>query len=185
MIPDSEDTATQITNRIEPDWARGVTHFLTWKTDTTRSTGGIEQRTSRRATGRKAMEFFVDGMDQARAIDLLGTHEGWADGPLLVPWWPEGLRLSIDMVSVTEAQVEVEPFDWATVGDQILIGDEVREITNIVDRVVTLQALGGSTQKTAGTWVYPMRRAALDRPDAAVRMIRHDAAREVLRFVAF
>jgi len=184
-VTDSNDTALTLTTSIFPDWAQGVRHFTTRPVQVNRSRSNIQQRISRSTRAKKAMEITVDGLNQAQSENLFDTIENRGRGALLVPWFPEGLRISVGMASTTELQLEVEPLDdWGTAtGTQILVGTETREIVSIAGRVVTLTADGGATQQDAGTWVYPMRRAVLDRPDDALTVIRHDAARQKLRFI--
>lgn len=179
----SEDTALVLTTTVFPDWSQGVRSFYTYEGATITAASGNEQRTSRRARARKAMEYTVDGMTANQSRDIFSVLENRGAGPLLVPWFPEGKRISVTMSAVTQAQVEVDPLDdWLEIGDRILIGTDLREVTGIADRVLTL-ATGTFTLWPSGTWAFPMRRAAIDRPEDSVAVIRFDAVAQRLRFV--
>jgi hypothetical protein len=183
-ITDSEDAVLVLSTSIRPDWAQGVTNELKYTTAITTSHSGIDQRSSRRVTARKVMEFTVDGLSRAQSQEIFSVLENRGRGALIVPWWAEGLRLSVTMSAGTSCQVEVFPLaDWLDIGDRILIGTDIRIVTGITGRVLTLQALGGAILWPAGTWAYPMRLAVMDRPEKAASIIRFDAARQELRFV--
>jgi hypothetical protein len=183
-ITDSEDAPTTVTTELAPDWSQGVSNFVKYRTQMQQARSGVEQRRALRNHGKRVQEYFIDGMTQAETENLLEQLDTRSSGAFLIAWWAEGLRLSITMATVNTAQVETEPLaDWAGVGDTILIGDETREISAISGRVLTLVAKSGATQKAADTWVYPMRLAVFDRPDETLTLIRHDAARQAIRFV--
>lgn len=187
-ITDSEDTPNELTSQVYPDWWAGIDHFTAYRSQANRARSGSEQRVSGGPRCWKAMEYVVDGLNQAGAINLMASLENRGRGPLLVPWWPDGLRLSTTMATVNSAQVEVTPLaDWLAGGSnpKVLIGDQVRTVTGLVDRTLTLAALTGAVQYGAAIWVYPMRPCALDNPDDALTIIRHDSKRQRLRFVAF
>lgn len=183
-IVDSEDTPLSLTTTVFPDWAAEVVHRTSWTTNITKATSGLEQRQSASSRPRKTMEFTVDALSRAASQDIMSALENRGAGPLLVPWFPEGLRVSTTMSSATSVLVEVAPLDdWLPEGGKVLIGDQIRTCTGISNRTLTLQAMTGAELKAAGSWVFPMRLAAIDRPDDSASIIRFDAARTSLRFV--
>ena len=186
-FPTSESTPLALTTSVFPDWSRGVRSGWTFENAMSTAQSGLEQRFNRRTAPRKTMELTVAGLSRARNEGIIEILENRTAGPLLVPWFPEGLRVSTTMGSGTSVQLEVAPLsDWMPDDtDRVLIGDELRVVTGISDRTLTLEAMGGATLWSAGTWVFPMRLAAIDRPEEAVNLIRFDAAEQNLRFVQF
>jgi hypothetical protein len=186
-IPDSDDSPLVLTTSIFPDWSEGVRNFTIWTGGQNQTRANLEQRISHSATAQKAMEITVAGLNQAQAENLFSTMENRGRGPLLVPWFPEGLRLSSSIAAAAgTAQAESAPLpDWLKGNaGSVLIGTHRRTVTSIVDRVLTFEADGSAPAVPAGTWIFPMRLAALDRPDDSLTIIRHDASRQNLRFIA-
>jgi hypothetical protein len=183
-VTDSEDTELVLTTTIFPDWAQTVVHRTSWSTTTFVATSGLEQRSAKSSRPRKTMELSIDAMTRAQSQDIMSVLENRGAGPLLVPWFPEGLRVSTTMGGANSVQVEVAPLDdWMPQGAKILVGNQVRTVASVSNRTFTLEALTGATLWPAGTWVYPMRLAAIDRPEDSASIIRFDAARQSLRFV--
>jgi hypothetical protein len=186
-ITDTEADPLVLTTSIFPDWSQGVLASLSYASSRSASRSGLEQGHSRGKHAKKSLELTVDGMGQEAALDIFSVMENRGRGPLLIPWFSEGLRLSSSIAgAATSAQVEVAPLgDWLPGNaGQVLVGTYLRTVTGIADRVLTFAADGSAPAAAAGTWIYPMRLAAIERPDDSLAIIRHDAARQRLRFVA-
>jgi hypothetical protein len=75
----------------DPDWSRGVTETLEWKTDVLQSPTGAEQRISRRLSPRRTFEFTAMLYDTARQRFEHMLWQGCA-GTWAMPVYPDVLR---------------------------------------------------------------------------------------------
>ena len=129
------------------------------------------------------MSYTVSSARLTANADIIAEQAARVAGPLLVPWWPDGLRISITMGTVDTAQLEVAPGldQGMDAGDTILLGTAVRTIASRATKFLTLVTLGGSVQEPANSWVYPMRRCIL-RDQGALVNVRHNSHDLRLRF---
>lgn len=182
-ITESTDAPLLLLHEIAPDWERGVYNQHSYQNEVNRTRNGREQRINYRAKPRRTMAYSVPTA-RATADHLVATLGARAGAPLRIPWWPEGMRLAINMATVDEAQLEIAPgiAQGMDAGDTVLVGSAVRTIASRTEKVLTLAALGGSVQELAGAWVFPMRLAILIQGGAALSSVRHDKFEQGLRF---
>tara|TARA_R110000796_G_C14571530_1_gene435821 strand:- start:55556 stop:56119 length:564 start_codon:yes stop_codon:yes gene_type:complete len=182
-IPDSTDTPTRLLGEIAPDWRVPVLSFQNYATKVARTKNGREQRVSFRPSARRVQTYTLSSARIAAGEDQVAEHADRMAGPLEVPWWAEGLRLSVTMATVNDAQLESEPGtdQGFEAGDSILVGDAVRTIASRATKFLTLDSMGGSVQETTGTWCYPLR-VCISRDTGALQNIRHDKSDVRLRF---
>ncbi|EPK4543392.1 hypothetical protein [Serratia marcescens] len=159
----------------DPDWSRGVTETLEWKTDVLQSPSGAEQRISRRLSPRRTFEFttLVHDADRQRFENMLwqGCAGTWA-----MPVYPDVFALPAS-VSVGELSLPVQ-----TVGREFSVGGTVLLKADESDATGRLGTIAGiaadSLQLTspatdnwpAGSLVYPVRPAVLTEPPALTRL---------------
>lgn len=81
---------------ITPNWRNGVTETFGWASDVFTSETDREQRRSLLANPKRMFEaqFMRSNVERMRLNDLLG---GLGSGEIVVPFWPEQVKLAIDV----------------------------------------------------------------------------------------
>lgn len=185
-FPTTTNEATKLA--LMPDWAAGVGHQTTYRTDINRSRAGLEQRAQRRKRPILSMEYQIHAQNEAarrRIEQALAT----ARGPLLVPWWPSGGRLRVDMDSDTFVDMTTVPIaeDWPPDLAWVFLwgrdqGSEWREFSHRNGSNVHLIDTGTHIQFTAGAFCFPGRLAVREVENDMIEVPRHGEASEVLKF---
>ncbi len=183
--PTSDDTPTQLA--IMPDWGEGVRQVLIYRTDILRSRAGIEQRSQRMTRPKLGLEYVATATDEParrRIETILATSRG----PLHVPWWTSGVKLSVAMTAATSLTLEHVPIaeDFDQVALVYLwdrtVGGEWRTVASRAGAVLTLTSSGVHTLFPAGSWCFPVRLAVRDRDDSLLETAHQRAASDRLLF---
>ncbi|HBR6817351.1 TPA: hypothetical protein MNB63_001647 [Klebsiella pneumoniae] len=160
----------------DPDWSRGVTETLEWKTDVLQSPTGAEQRISRRLSPRRTFEFTALVHDTARQRFENMLWQGCA-GTWAMPVYPDVFALPTALASgATVIPVPTAGRDFTVGGTVLLKTDESPDATS---RMVTVAAITGDALQLvspltdnwpAGSLVYPVRPAVLTEPPSLSRL---------------
>lgn len=159
-----------------PDWSRGLTETLEWKTDVLQSPSGAEQRISRRLSPRRTFEFTTLVHDTGRQRFENMLWQGCA-GTWAMPVYPDVYALPAAVSSgATALSIPTAGRDFTVGGTVLLKTDESPDATS---RMVTVADMtGDSMQLTspltdswpAGSLVYPVRPAVLTEPPSLSRL---------------
>lgn len=160
----------------DPDWSRGVTETLEWKTDVLQSPTGAEQRISRRLSPRRTFEFTTLVHDTGRQRFENMLWQGCA-GTWAMPVYPDVFALPAAVSSgVTALSMPTAGRDFTVGGTVLLKTDESPAATS---RMVTIAGIAGNVLQLAspltdswpaGTLVYPVRPAVLAEPPSLSRL---------------
>ncbi|HHT2232655.1 TPA: hypothetical protein ACY3IU_000522 [Klebsiella pneumoniae] len=160
----------------DPDWSRGVTETLEWKTDVLQSPTGAEQRISRRLSPRRTFEFTAMLHDTARQRFEHMLWQGCA-GTWAMPVYPDVFALPAAVSSgATALSIPTAGRDFTVGGTVLLKTDESPDATS---RMVTVAAMTGDVLQLvspltdswpAGSLVYPVRPAVLTDPPSLSRL---------------
>lgn len=160
----------------DPDWSRGVTETLEWKTDVLQSPTGAEQRISRRLSPRRTFEFTAMLYDTARQRFEHMLWQGCA-GTWAMPVYPDVYALPAAVSSgATEISIPTAGRDFTVGGTVLLKTDESTDVTGRMVTVVgitndSLQLASPLTDSwPAGSLVYPVRPAVLTDPPSLSRL---------------
>ncbi|MCZ3467569.1 hypothetical protein LRS20_01445 [Klebsiella pneumoniae] len=154
----------------DPDWSRGVTEMLEWKTDVLQSPTGAEQRISRRLSPRRTFEFTALVHDTGRQRFENMLWQGCA-GTWAMPVYPDVFALPAALSSGAEViTIPTAGRDFSVGGTVLLKTDESPDATS---RMATIAGITGDTLQLgspltdswpAGSLVYPVRPAVLTEP---------------------
>lgn len=160
----------------DPDWSRGVTETLEWKTDVLQSPTGAEQRISRRLSPRRTFEFTTLVHDTGRQRFENMLWQGCA-GTWAMPVYPDVFALPAAVSSgVTALSIPTAGRDFTVGGTVLLKTDESPAATS---RMVTIAGIAGNVLQLAspltdswpaGSLVYPVRKAVLTEPPSLSRL---------------
>ncbi|HBR3943278.1 hypothetical protein [Klebsiella grimontii] len=160
----------------DPDWSRGVTEQLEWKTDVLQSPTGAEQRISRRLSPRRTFEFTTLVHDTGRQRFENMLWQGCA-GTWAMPVYPDVFALPAAVSSgVTALSMPTAGRDFTVGGTVLLKTDESPAATS---RMVTIAGIAGNVLQLAspladswpaGSLVYPVRPAVLTEPPSLSRL---------------
>lgn len=160
----------------DPDWSRGVTETLEWKTDVLQSPTGAEQRISRRLSPRRTFEFTTLVHDTGRQRFENMLWQGCA-GTWVMPVYPDVFALPAAVSSgVTALSIPTAGRDFTVGGTVLLKTDESPAATS---RMVTIAGIAGNVLQLAspltdnwpaGSLVYPVRKAVLTEPLSLSRL---------------
>ncbi len=160
----------------DPDWSRGVTEQLEWKTDVLQSPTGAEQRISRRLSPRRTFEFTTLVHDTGRQRFENMLWQGCA-GTWAMPVYPDVFALPAAVSSgVTALSIPTAGRDFTVGGTVLLKTDESPAATS---RMVTIAGIAGNVLQLAspltdnwpaGSLVYPVRKAVLTEPPSLSRL---------------
>ncbi|HCI7562359.1 TPA: hypothetical protein NPW24_001900 [Klebsiella pneumoniae] len=160
----------------DPDWSRGVTETLEWKTDVLQSPTGAEQRISRRLSPRRTFEFTTLVHDTGRQRFENMLWQGCA-GTWAMPVYPDVFALPAAVSSgVTALSIPTAGRDFTVGGTVLLKTDESPAATS---RMVTIAGIAGNVLQLAspltdnwpaGSLVYPVRQAVLTEPPSLSRL---------------
>lgn len=160
----------------DPDWSRGVTEQLEWKTDVLQSPTGAEQRISRRLSPRRTFEFTTLVHDTGRQRFENMLWQGCA-GTWAMPVYPDVFALPAAVSSgVTALSIPTAGRDFTVGGTVLLKTDESPAATS---RMVTIAGITGNVLQLAspltdnwpaGSLVYPVRKAVLTEPPSLSRL---------------
>ena len=160
----------------DPDWSRGVTETLEWKTDVLQSPTGAEQRISRRLSPRRTFEFTTLVHDTGRQRFENMLWQGCA-GTWAMPVYPDVFALPAAVSSgATEISIPTAGRDFTAGGTVLLKTDESPDATSRMLTVVgitsdSLQLAAPLTDSwPAGSLVYPVRPAVLTEPPSLSRL---------------
>lgn len=160
----------------DPDWSRGVTETLEWKTDVLQSPTGAEQRISRRLSPRRTLEFTTLVHDTGRQRFENMLWQGCA-GTWAMPVYPDVYALPSAISSgATALSIPTTGRDFSVGGTVLLKTNESPEATSRMVRVTgitgeTLQLVSPLADNwPAGSLVYPVRPAVLTEPPALSRL---------------
>ncbi|WGG64363.1 hypothetical protein [Enterobacter ludwigii] len=160
----------------DPDWSRGMTETLEWKTDVLQSPTGAEQRISRRLSPRRTFEFttLVHDTGRQRFENMLwqGCVGTWA-----MPVYPDIYALPAAISSgATVLSVPTTGRDFTIGGTVLLKTDESPDATS---RMATVAGITGDALHLVspltdswpvGSLVYPVRPAVLTDPPSLSRL---------------
>ncbi|MFT0699365.1 MULTISPECIES: phage tail protein [Enterobacteriaceae] len=160
----------------DPDWSRGVTETLEWKTDVLQSPTGAEQRISRRLSPRRTFEFTAMLYDTARQRFEHMLWQGCA-GTWAMPVYPDVYALQVAVSSgATALSIPTAGRDFTVGGTVLLKTDESPDATS---RMATIAGMTGDALQLgspltdnwpAGSLVYPVRPAVLTEPPSLSRL---------------
>ena len=160
----------------DPDWSRGVTETLEWKTDVLQSPTGAEQRISRRLSPRRTFEFTAMLYDTARQRFEHMLWQGCA-GTWAMPVYPDVFALPAAVSSgATALSIPTSGRDFS-VGGTVLL--KTYESPDATSRMATVAAMTGDVLQLvspltdswpAGSLVYPVRPAVLTEPPSLSRL---------------
>lgn len=160
----------------DPDWSRGVTETLEWKTDVLQSPTGAEQRISRRLSPRRTFEFTTLVHDTGRQRFENMLWQGCA-GTWAMPVYPDVFALPAAVSSgVTALSIPTAGRDFTVGGTVLLKTDESPAATS---RMVTIAGIAGNVLQLAspltdnwpaGSLVYPVRKAVLTESPSLSRL---------------
>ncbi|EIW8591202.1 MULTISPECIES: phage tail protein [Klebsiella/Raoultella group] len=160
----------------DPDWSRGVTEQLEWKTDVLQSPTGAEQRISRRLSPRRTFEFTTLVHDTGRQRFENMLWQGCA-GTWAMPVYPDVFALPAAVSSgVTALSIPTAGRDFTVGGTVLLKTDESPAATS---RMGTIAGIAGNVLQLAspltdnwpaGSLVYPVRKAVLTEPPSLSRL---------------
>ncbi|HGN9414343.1 TPA: hypothetical protein ACK11A_002010 [Klebsiella pneumoniae] len=160
----------------DPDWSRGVTEQLEWKTDVLQSPTGAEQRISRRLSPRRTFEFTTLVHDTGRQRFENMLWQGCA-GTWAMPVYPDVFALPAAVSSgVAALSIPTAGRDFTVGGTVLLKTDESPAATS---RMVTIAGIAGNVLQLAspltdnwpaGSLVYPVRKAVLTEPPSLSRL---------------
>lgn len=160
----------------DPDWSRGVTETLEWKTDVLQSPTGAEQRISRRLSPRRTFEFTTLVHDAGRQRFENMLWQGCA-GTWAMPVYPDVFALPTALASgATLIPVPTAGRDVTVGGTVLLKTDESPDATS---RMATIAGMIGDALQLvspltdswpAGSLVYPVRPAVLTEPPSLSRL---------------
>lgn len=173
---------------VMPDWAVPIRQRTVYRTEVVRSRRGLEQRTQHRRRPVVAMEYTAAGIhDEIARRRLEGILKQYRK-PLLVPWWPNGVRLleaMTDDVSVLVASNPIaEEWDrdgWVYLWDRAT-GAEFRQLADRDGRTLTLIDEGPHLRFPIGAFIFPVRLALREKGDAILNPNRHRTNPESLSF---
>lgn len=185
-IRTSNETPTILGLEVEPDWSAQVFEIEEFLVTALKKTeAGKEQRLAWRPKPQRIMRYTVASTRIAEHADYITTVLGHSRGPLLVPWWPDGLRLAIDMPDADNLQLEIPPgvcHDIAA-GGSMLVGGVPREVASIATKFVVLVSDPAGEAATQGAWVYPMRLAIMVDAGGALNRLRYDESAQAIQFM--
>ncbi len=160
----------------DPDWSRGVTETLEWKTDVLQSPTGAEQRISRRLSPRRTFEFTTLVHDTGRQRFENMLWQGCA-GTWAMPVYPDVFALPAAVSSgVAALSIPTAGRDFTVGGTVLLKTDESPAATS---RMVTIAGIAGNVLQLAspltdswpaGSLVYPVRKTVLTEPPSLSRL---------------
>lgn len=160
----------------DPDWSRGMTETLEWKTDVLQSPTGAEQRISRRLSPRRTFEFTTLVHDTGRQRFENMLWQGCA-GTWAMPVYPDVFALPAAVSSgTTVLSIPTPGRDFSVGGTVLLKTDESPDATS---RMATVAAMTGDALQLvspltdnwpAGSLVYPVRPAVLTEPPSLSRL---------------
>lgn len=160
----------------DPDWSRGVTETLEWKTDVLQSPTGAEQRISRRLSPRRTFEFTALLHDTARQRFEHMLWQGCA-GIWAMPVYPDVYALpAASSGGATAISVPTSGRDFSVGGTVLLKTDESPDA---ISRIATVAGMTGDVLQlgspltdswAAGSLVYPVRPAVLTEPPSLSRV---------------
>lgn len=149
-----------------PDWARGITEALEWRTDVLEAEEGDEQRQARRLTPRQSWAFTSTAINIERQA-MEAALAGWGARVWALPLWPHGADL-LELAPAGSTQVVTRSpagREFIAGGLALLIGDdsfntEVVEILEVgADRLTLKREL--AKEWPVGTTVYPAKSARI------------------------
>ena len=160
----------------DPDWSRGVTETLEWKTDVLQSPTGAEQRISRRLSPRRTFEFTALVHDTGRQRFENMLWQGCA-GTWAMPVYPDVFVLPAAVSSgATVLFIPTTGRDFSVGGTVLLKTDVSPDATSRMATVAgmtrdALQLVSPLTDRwPAGSLVYPVRPAVLTEPPSLSRL---------------
>ncbi|QLV87848.1 phage tail protein [Citrobacter sp. RHBSTW-00678] len=160
----------------DPEWSRGVTEMLEWKTDVLQSPTGAEQRISRRLSPRRSFEFTVLLYDTDRQRFENTLWQGYA-GVWAMPVFPDVFALPVAVHSgAVSLAVPTTGRDFSVGGTALLKSGEAFGATSrqVTVAGITPDAIQLAVPLTdswpAGSLIYPVRPAVLTEPPSLSRL---------------
>jgi hypothetical protein len=187
-MADTDDTPTKLA--ILPDWNRRVRLVEEWDSNATRSFAGKEQRSAKRVKPIYRLEYFRSGMTETEARRRLLAIRSEFEGPLIVPFWPDGGVLASTMTTPVSDDVAVlenalpdgydSPFE-VYIYDEAN-GGEFRTVTSVSGASLTLD--GSSTLYTTGAFVFPCRKVIREIDAEGLNSINAETGIERIRYLS-
>jgi len=151
-----------------PNWQRGISESLEWKTEILSSEQGHEQRRALRSSPRRMInaDFFIEGHERRRFEVMLSE---WGARTWVLPTWTEALYLEADLPAGSDV-IPCVPFGFTDLAllRQSTTAFEVVEIKQVNATGLQLKR-PAVNDWPAGTALLPVRRAFLSKPPAIKR----------------
>jgi len=153
--------STPVLFPFAPDWTKELKETTSYHTDVLVAYSDAEQRRGLRSNPRRGLTFTLTTMSPLEAALLETTIFGAMQNPFALPWWPDALRLSVDLPSGSTS-IPLDPSTrlFAANGLAVLwrspFANELVSVASVVPGTGLTLASGTANSWTKGnTFVLP------------------------------